>query len=309
VWALDEEKIVLVSPNCSDLAPPSIITKRFPDGESYCRLEGVENIANKNVYILHRLFPSPDENLITLLQIIYGAKKAGAKDIFLIAPYLPYARADKEWLSGEVVSAKLLVKLLRENGVSKVYTWDCHFLKKPGIIEYENLTFVNKCMGEELINLIRKTHRDIVVVSPDAGAKYIVGQTGLFMRKERGEYQDQNNQKNITTSRTINKLEPQFDKLSIQGKIVVLIDDMIASGGTMIRAIDKCYELEAKEVICTATHGMFLDNALLKIMLSGVKRVITTDTILNPTSKVSIKKDIEQIIQAGQFLSNKESKI
>ncbi|MCX8162963.1 MAG: ribose-phosphate diphosphokinase [Candidatus Micrarchaeota archaeon] len=297
-----KNEILLVSPNCSDIAPPSVITKRFPDGESYCRLEGVENIAYKKVYVLHRLFPNPDENLITLLQIMYGAKKAGAESIELILPYVPYARADKEWLSGEVVSAKLLVKLLRENGATKVYTWDCHFLKRPGIIEYENLTFVNKCMGEELISYIRKIYKEIVVVSPDSGAKYIVGQSGLFMMKERGDY-EQEEQK---TYRKIKNLEPQFDKLMIEDKIVVLVDDMIAGGGTMIRAAEKCLELGAKDVICAATHGMFLNDALLKMLGVGIKKIITTDTIINPTSKVSIKKDISAILEPEQFQKEPE---
>ncbi|MEM3362357.1 MAG: ribose-phosphate diphosphokinase [Candidatus Anstonellaceae archaeon] len=298
-----QNEILLVSPNCSDIAPPSIITKRFPDGESYCRLEGVENIANKKVYILHRLFPNPDENLITLLQIMYGAKNAGAEGIELILPYVPYARADKQWLSGEVVSAKLLVKLLKESGATKVYTWDCHFLKKPGVIEYEGLVFVNKCMGEELINYIRKTEKDIVVVSPDSGAKYIVGQTGLFMRKERGEYEE-NQEK---TFRKVKEMEPQFDKMMIEDKTVVLVDDMIAGGGTMIRAAEKCLELGAKEVICAATHGMFLDNALLKMLGIGIKKIVTTDTIINPTSKISIKKDIEVILDPQKYHKTTEN--
>jgi ribose-phosphate pyrophosphokinase len=308
---VEEERIILVSPNCSDLAPSSqitqqsIITKRFPDGESYCRLEGVENIKGKKVYILHRLFPHPDESLITLLQIMYGAKKAGAESIELIIPYLPYARADKEWLVGEVVSAKLLVKLLKENGAKKVYTWDCHFLKRPGIIEYEGLEFVNRCMGEKLIENIRKTYRDIVVVSPDAGAKYIVGQTGLFMRKERGEYEDDEKK----AARKIKELEPQFDKLAIEDKVVVLVDDLIASGGTMIRAADKCYELGAKQVLCAATHGMFLEDSLIRILVSGVKRVITSNTILNPTSKVKINQDIMEIFDFNINEKYKEPKI
>ncbi|MFN3909861.1 MAG: ribose-phosphate diphosphokinase [Candidatus Anstonellaceae archaeon] len=291
---MEEQKIVLVSPNCSDLAPPSVITKRFPDGESYCRLEGVENIAGKKIYILHRLFPNPDENLITLFQIMYGAKKAGAGSIELILPYVPYARADKEWLQGEVMSAKLLVKLLKENWAQRVYTWDCHFLKAPGVMQYEGLEFINRCKGEDLIAAIRRTHKEIVVVSPDTGAKYIVGQSGLFMRKERGEYEETNQNK---TQRKINQIEPQFDKIAIEGKTVVLVDDMIAGGGTMIRAAEKCYELGAKEVICAATHGMFLGDALSKIFATGVRWIITTDTIINPTSKVSIKQDIKEILE------------
>ena len=284
------EEISIVSPNCADIAPPSVITKRFPDGESYCRLEGVENIGGKKVRILHRLFPDPDENLVTLLQIMYGAKKAGAKKISLVIPYLPYARSDKAWLIGEVVSARLLVRLLKQNGADKIHTWDCHFLKQPGHTEYEDLRITNRCMGEKLVSHLRKTRPNAIVVSPDAGAKYLVGKDGLFMRKERGAYDEASQH----AFRPVEKMEADFD---VSGMDVILVDDIIAGGGTMVKAAQKCYEMGANSVSCAATHGMFLEGALQRLLASGVERIITTNSIPNPASAINLKYDIERVLK------------
>lgn len=287
------EELSIISPNCADIAPPSVITKRFPDGESYCRLEGVENFEGKKVRIVHRLFPNPDENLITLLQIMYGAKEGGAKKISLVIPYLPYARSDKAWLTGEVVSAKLLVRILKQNGADKIHTWDCHFLKKPGELEYEGLPITNRCMGTRLVSLLKKSSPDAAVVSPDIGAKYLVGDGGLFMRKTRGEY-DGDGKKAF---RPIASMEADFD---VNGKDVILVDDMIAGGGTMIRAAQKCFQMGAKSVSCAATHGMFLDRALERLLAAGVDKIMTADSIPNPAAGISLKEDIGKIISGRE---------
>ncbi|MFH0927771.1 MAG: ribose-phosphate diphosphokinase [Candidatus Micrarchaeota archaeon] len=283
------EELSIVSPNCADIAPPSVITKRFPDGESYCRLEGIENLEGKKVRIVHRLFPNPDENLVTLLQIMYGAREAGAKHISLVIPYLPYARADKAWLTGEVVSARLLIRLLKQNGVNKIHTWDCHFLKKPGDLVFQGLDITNRCMGPRLVEYFRKSTPNAIVVSPDAGAKYLVGSDGLFMRKERGHYEESGSR----AFRPVEKMEADFD---VRDRDVILVDDLIAGGGTMIRAAQKCFEMGAKSVSCAATHGMFLDSALERLLAAGVSRIVTTNSIPSPASAINLKGDIGMIL-------------
>ncbi len=278
----------IISPNCADLAPPSAECKRFPDGESYCRIDKLDRLEGKTAVILHRLFPDPDQNLVILLQMMYGASENKAKDIRLIIPYLPYARSDKIWLSGEVVSAKLLCKLLRQNGASELTTWDCHFLKKPGVSVYEGLNITNLCAGPHLVEFLRAAKSDAVVISPDAGAKYLVGENGLFMRKERGEYAQ-----GEQAYRPVAKMEADFD---IVGKHVILIDDLIAGGGTMVKATQKCLEMGAKSVSCAATHGMFLKDAMERLHAAGAMRIVTTDTIPNAAATVSIKKEIGKLL-------------
>jgi ribose-phosphate pyrophosphokinase len=289
----------IISPNCSDLASPSVVTKRFPDGESYCRLANYEDLKDKTVVILHRLFPKPDENLITLLQMMFGAKESGAKEIILIIPYLPYARADKQWLSGEIVSARLLIRLLKQSGCSHLYTWDCHFLHKPGVHKYEGLKITNNCIAKDLLSYIKLTKPDSLVVTPDMGSSYMVeGGLGHSMKKKRGNYEQSDDEDEAF--RPVEEMQVDFD---VKGKNVIVIDDMIAGGGTMAKAVQKCYEKGATSVSCAATHGMFLKGSLDRILAAGAQRISTTNTIKNPALGVDIKPMIKDIL--NDIMENK----
>ena len=181
------------------------------------------------------------------------------------------------------------MQLLKSSGAKRIYTWDCHFLKKPGKFDYHGLSIVNRCMGEHLVAYLRKTQPDAVVVSPDAGAKYLVGDSGLFMRKERGKYAE-----GEEAFRPVEKMEADFE---LKGKNVILVDDMIAGGGTMVKAVQKCLEMGAKGVCCAATHGMFLGGALKRLLAAGAGRVVTSDSVPNPAAGVSLKPEIEILLK------------
>ncbi|MFH1306765.1 MAG: ribose-phosphate diphosphokinase [Candidatus Micrarchaeota archaeon] len=274
----------IVSQNCADFATPNVVLKKFPDGENYCRLENAEEIRGNNVRILHRLYPNPDDSIIALMQIIYGVKKSGAENISLIIPYLPYARADKVWLGGEVESARMLVKMLVCGGAKKMFVWDCHFLKKEGEFEFEGMKIENKCVGQKLVQYLKKTSKDAVVVGPDMGAKHMAGKCGKVMKKRRGEYAEEK-----SAFRPVVEMEAYFD---VKEKEVILIDDMIAGGGTMVNATKKCFEMGAKKVHCAATHGLFLGEAIGKIKGAGVGKIVVTDSILGETERMSLKEEI-----------------
>ncbi len=280
--------VALISPNCSDFGEPNVELKRFPDGESYCRLKEFSAIPGEDIVVLHRLFPHPDEQLVPLLQMMDAPRRFAAKSICVVIPYLPYARADKVWLSGEIMSASLLARLLRVSGATEVATWDCHFLKKTGRHTYESLPVVNLSCGQKIIGYFAKKKPEAIFASPDLGAAYLVGGSGKAMRKTRGDYVG-----GEKTFREIAKLEMDFD---VKGKDVVLVDDMIAGGGTMVKAVKKCFEAGAASVRCGATHGLLLDGALDKIKDAGADEIVTSDTVPNHTSKVSIKEDVGRLL-------------
>ena len=108
------------------------------------------------------------------------------------------------------------------------------------------------------------------------------------MKKVRGEYSE-----GSTAVRPVESLEMEFD---VGGKDVILIDDMIAGGGTMIRAIKECRKKGAKSVVCCATHGLLLGSALADMLGAGASKVAVSDTILTSISKVPIKAAL------GKFL-------
>jgi ribose-phosphate pyrophosphokinase len=277
--------MLLVSANCKDIASPNIEMKRFPDGESYVRIPELESCKGKDVAVLHRCFPEQDASLFQLLQILRTLKPV-ARKVTAIVPYLPYARQDKTWLGGEAKTAEIVCWLLKEAGCSGLVTFDCHFLKKgPGKYEYAGLKITNITMGNAIIAEFRKTCPKAEVIAPDAGAAYLVEKEGgRSIKKVRGEYAE-----GKEAFRPVAKMEIDFE---VKGSDVIILDDMLAGGGTMVQATKALKEKGAGKVLCGATHGLFVGCGLQKIREAGADEIIVSDSILTEVSKVKIKSEL-----------------
>jgi ribose-phosphate pyrophosphokinase len=280
------ENFLLVSPNCADIAKPNIELRRFPDGEVYVRIPSVGEIAGKEVSILHRCYPHPNESLIQLSIILHEVSKV-AKKTTIAVPYLPYARADKEWLTGEAKSIDTICAMLKTAGADELVTFDCHFLKKEGRFEREGLKINNISMGKAVISELRKHSPGAVVISPDKGAGYLVADFGgMSMKKERGDYEKSGD----VAFRKIEKLEADFN---VWAQNIIIIDDMIAGGGTMVKAMEKCREEGAKRIMCGATHGLFLNDGLERLKEAGAAHIVVTDSIPSLVSSVKIVGELK----------------
>src|SRR3989338_7948331 len=163
----------LITPYCEDFGKSNIIIKHFPDDESYVLIPKIETLKNKAVRIYHRLYPEQDKRIFELMLILSRLKKE-TKDIELYAPYLPYARQDRENKKGESVSADVLCGLLKTFGVKKLITYDCHFLPRPGEFSRAGLSIENISAGKQLQAHAKKYFgkEKFVVISPDEGASY-----------------------------------------------------------------------------------------------------------------------------------------
>lgn len=244
----------VVSPNFSDLLKPNLEIKEFPDGDSYVRVPHAKSLQGKEVLVYHRLYPNQNSSIVQALFIAQVLR--GAKSLELVAPYIPYSRQDKIWLEGEVKSAEVIIQMLKSAGYSKITTFDCHFLKKEGEFEYGGIKIRNISLAPKLIEHAKKRlGDDIEVISPDAGANYMSG--GKGMQKMRGDYGKGN-----IIYRDIEKMEINFD---VNGKNIVVIDDMISTGSTMIKAIENLRKNGAGKIALAATHGFFLKDSLKKL--------------------------------------------
>jgi ribose-phosphate pyrophosphokinase len=257
----------LVSPTFPEIGTPNIEIKVFPDGDSYARINDIAACQGEDVVLFHRLYPKQNTAIFNAAQLLHTLKRVGARTT-LVAPYLPYSRQDKTFLMGEALSAQVLCKLLHDFGVVKLVTVDCHFLKKEGEAEYANLKIHNISANRLLVEHARSSVglEQMEVISPDEGANYLVSEFGgKAMHKERGGYEG----KGEEAYRSVNKLERSFD---VKGKNVLILDDMVATGGTMIKAVENVKKGGAKKVFCAATHGFFLNDSLarLKAMCDGV---------------------------------------
>lgn len=272
---------LLVSQNCSYLFPANIELKSFPDKESHILIHDVEACRGKDVQVLHRCYPKQDSSILQLL-LVGKTVKAMAARTEAIIPYLPYARQDKIWTVGEALSAEIICQMIAAAGYSSIATFDCHFLKKPGIFTYGGIQIRNFSLSESLVAYFRSKTPDALFISPDQGAAYLVNEIGgKSMVKTRGDYKNHKKQ----AHRPVASLDANFD---VKGMDVVILDDMIAGGGTMIKAVRAVLAMGASSVCCGCTHGLFLGDAYTKLQEAGAEEIVASNTIASEASKIDI---------------------
>jgi ribose-phosphate pyrophosphokinase len=273
----------LVSPNFSDLFLPNLEIGKFPDGDSHVRIPDLKKISGSDVVLFHRLYPNQNDGLVELLLILDALKYENAKSITVVSPYFPYARQDKQTLDGEIASAHVVSNILARAGCSKMVTIDCHFLNSEGEFMHGELKMQNLSLGREIIEHAKNYFKgqSFEIVGPDAGAAYLVAEAGgMAMKKVRKAYEQ-----NKIAYRNIETLD---GKLEVKGKNVLLIDDMISTGTTMITALEKVSAAGASSICCGTIHGLFLYNCLDKIR-KFTDCVFATNTIASAQAEVSIK--------------------
>ena len=225
-------------------------------------------------------FPPVDSNLLHLLSIVSQARKYSSK-IYAIIPYLGYARQDREFLNGEVVTVSVVGKMLKSVGTKKVIVVDIHSklaLKQIGISS-ENISAVSN-----LANYIKRLKlKDPLVVSPDQGGTerakkfaHVLKTDFIALKKNRDR---KTGRINIVTT-----------KVSVKDRDLILVDDMISTGGSIIKATQFLKKQKCRRVYVACTHGLFVNGAEKKIKQAGVTQIISTNTIPTNSSKVDVSK-------------------
>jgi ribose-phosphate pyrophosphokinase len=286
---------LLVSQNSSYLFPASIELKNFPDKESHVLVRDLESCRGQDVQVLHRCYPKQDSSLLQLFLLGKTISKVSGR-MEAVIPYLPYARQDKIWKPGESLSAEAVCEMVAAAGFTSIATFDCHFLKKAGEATYGGIRIRNFTLSDELVRYFKAKKPGAVFISPDQGAKYLVNEIGgASMVKKRGEYA--NHKKRAI--RHVESLELN-GQLDVNGKDVVILDDMIAGGGTMIRATRAVLAMGASSVCCGCTHGLFLGDAYTKLQAAGAEEIISSNTIASEASKIDILSPLKEKI-IGSF--------
>ncbi|MDD5318028.1 MAG: ribose-phosphate diphosphokinase [Candidatus ainarchaeum sp.] len=255
--------------------------KRFPDGELYARIPAP--VAGRDALVMGRCYPAPDAELFKVLVVVGALKAQGAAEIAAFIPYLPYARMDKSVKEGEAVTADIVCGLLSAAGCAELITVDCHFLKQgEGGFSRAGLKIRNHSAASALLAYFKGKAENPVVTSPDKGAAHMSAKAegGESMEKARGGYASGG-----AAYREVESLEAGFDA---EGRDVIIIDDMISTGSTMVKAVKVLKAAGAKKVFCAATHGLLLAGSHGKLLEAGAEEVVCTDSIVSPASKVSV---------------------
>ncbi|MCD6487950.1 MAG: ribose-phosphate diphosphokinase [Desulfurococcales archaeon] len=267
-----------------------IEVKKFPDGETYIRVHS--DISGKRVIYVNSLQRGPNELIIETLYTLDTLKDLGASEIHAVIPYMAYARQDERFNPGEVVSILSLAKLFKALDLDGIYTIDMHLhrITKPEKVfgsKFYNLTGVR-----ELAKYVKKHHsiENTVVIGPDEEAE----QWAKTMAEELGGLEYSILEKKRLTAEEV---VIEAKGVDVRDKNVVIVDDIISTGGTIVESIKALRKLGAKDIIVTTVHPILVGRALPKLLRLGLKDLVGTDTVLSPISKVSIAPAIAIVLK------------
>jgi len=260
--------------------------KIFPDGESKITLKG--KLSKSKTIVVQSIYPPVDSNLIQALSLISKAKEYST-EVIVVVPYLGYARQDKEFLPGEIATMKVLGQLFKGAGASKIIVVDIH--SKIGLkhfkIKSENLSAI-----PDLARYFQKINlKNPLVVSPDQGGKERAkefadrfGSGFIALKKQR--------------DRKTGKVQIKTGDLNeVIGRDLILVDDMISTGGSIIKATEFLKKQKCNRIFVTCTHALLMNDAEKKIRKAGVTKIISANTIPGSSSIVDVSSTIAKAIK------------
>ncbi len=266
-----------------------IESRRFSDGEIFVEVK--ENVRGRAVYLIQTTCTPVNDTLMELLITIDALKRASAKEINVVMPYYGYSRQDRKVSPRTPISAKLIADLLTVAGATRVVSVDLHAGQIQGFfdIPFDNLyaqPVILQYIHSNILPDAKAAGCEMVIVSPDAGgverarslAKRINASVAIIDKRRTGP----------NVAKAMNIIG------DVEGKVALIIDDMIDTAGTLTEAVNAVLDHGAKKVYAAATHGVLSGPAVQRINDSRIEKVIVTDTIpLSDAAKNCAK--IEQL--------------
>ncbi len=256
--------------------------KVFPDGELYVRLLGEPG---DEAVVVQSLSPKPNDALVELILVSETLRDLGVGRIAAVIPYMAYLRQDTRFNPGEAVSAEIIGRLVRSMGYYKIVTVDMHLhrVRDPSMLLGPAVR--NLSAASILAEYAVKTHnlRNPVIIGPDEEAEQWAKKAAEPLGAEYTVFE----KKRISPEEVILKPRGLPD---LKNRDVVIVDDIISTGGTMAKAVAEAYKNKAGRVVAAATHAVLAPGALGRIYGAGAVDVVATDTIESPISMVSVAR-------------------
>ncbi len=260
-------ELAIAIANELEVAPGRAEVGLWKNGETRVKIE--ENVRGSDVFIVQPTSDPVDHHVMELLLMLDALKRASAARVTAVIPYYGYAKQEKKTSGREPISAKLVADILTTAGANRVLAVDLHSAAIEGFFDIP----VDHLRATPLLARAfrRAIDDEVVVVSPDAGG---VARAQDFRVRVGGSLA------------IISKQHPGPDATEtldmvgdVEGKVAVIVDDMISTGGTLVQAASMLQERGAKEVHVAATHGIFAGDAIDQIDASNIERIFVTDTI------------------------------
>ncbi|WP_298521945.1 ribose-phosphate diphosphokinase [uncultured Methanobrevibacter sp.] len=272
-------------------------TKKFPDGERYLRIDG--EIADEVTVIQSTGYPQ-DENLMELLFIIANLKDLGAKKVRAVVPYMGYARQEKRFNPGETISAKIICELIQAAGADEFITFNIH---EACVLNFFDIPARNLSAMPAIAEFLDKSDADnMLIIAPDKGAygfaqemSEIIGCDCTYLTKVR--LGPDKVETKIVDVRCDSESENTVNVDSVKGKHAIIIDDIIATGGTIVNAINILKQYGASEIDVCCVHPILTNNGTTRIYSAGANKIIGTNSLSSDTSRVSLAKSIADALR------------
>lgn len=242
------------------------VVKNFSDGEINVEID--ESVRGMDVFAIQSICDPVNNNLMELLILIDAVKRASARRITAVLPYYGYARQDRKVSPRAPISAKLVADLITTAGASRILAVDLHAGQIQGFF---NIPVDHLFAAPIILNYLKKIKNDVVIVSPDAGG----------VERARAYAKRLNASLAIIDKRRDSPNVAQVMNIigDVSGMTAVLVDDMVDTGGTLVRGAYALMEKGAKEVRACCTHPVLSGQAVEVIMDSPIEEMIVTDTI------------------------------
>jgi len=246
----------------------------FSNGETYCRFG--QSVRGGDAFLLQSCSPPVNDHLVELLLMIDAARLASAAHITAVMPWFPYSRQDKKAAPREPISARLVAELLQTAGADRVLTMDLHAGQIQGFfrIPVDHMTALP--IFVEYYRPVSAAD-GLVVVSPDLGRVKLARTVSQLLDADFAV---------VTKTRPAHEVAEAAEVIGeVSGKLVLLGDDMIVTGGTLATAAEAVLAAGAREVRAFATHGLFAPGAFASLERAGISEIVVTDTVaLGPTA-------------------------
>jgi ribose-phosphate pyrophosphokinase len=268
-------------------------TRRFPDGERYLRF--TKELPHDTVLITQSLYKDPDGLTMEYVFLAKTLLDLGAKSVVGIFPYMAYLRQDSRFKLGEAISARIMSQIIESVPTSAILTLDSHLHRIHNLNELFNIPAANLSAIPSLAEHLKSECglHDPIVVAPDGEAAQwaslaapVFGAESVVMQKTR--YGD--------TSVDIN-----LGRATPRGRDIVLVDDIISTGGTIAQAAQQLKSKGADHIHALITHGLFAEGAYERVSKAGVEHLITSDSVPNQFSKVTVAPVFAKALREWPF--------
>lgn len=258
--------------------------EKFPDGEIGVQI--LENVRGRDVFVIQTIAKEPNLYLVELLILIDALKRASARQVIAVIPYYGYARQDRKDKGRVPITAKLVANLLFTAGVSRVVTMDLHAEQVQGFFDIPVDNLYARTVLADRINRLKIGNP--VVVTPDIGS---VKLARLLASEIKADFA-------IVDKRRINSTDVETNAIigDVQGRDVILVDDIYSTGNTLKRAALACKKKGANRIFGALTHALFTKDTCCP---PGIEKLLVTDTV--PLPNEMDRSHIEVISVARLF--------